>query len=188
MRREFRFAGFGGQGVISLAVIYGQAASIAEGFHAVQTQSYGPESRGGSCHAEVVVAESEIHSPGVTSSHVLVAMSQESFDRFCTHLHERGLVIYDSTMVVVDAEIREKLQKTGATLIGIDATDPADKMGRTIVANIVMLGALSALEPLVKSESILATVLSTVPAATKDLNKKAFELGIQLAAERKAHN
>ncbi len=90
MRKEIRLCGFGGQGIVLAGVILGEAA-VRAGHHAVQTQSYGPESRGGAARAEVVVSSEPIDYPRVTEADVVVALSQPSFDKYGADVKEGGV-------------------------------------------------------------------------------------------------
>ncbi|HOP80709.1 MAG TPA: 2-oxoacid:acceptor oxidoreductase family protein, partial [Armatimonadota bacterium] len=98
-RYEIRLSGSGGQGLILAGIILAEAAAIYEGKEAVQTQSYGPESRGGASKSEVVISGSEIDYPKVTSPDLLLAMTQESCTKYLGDLKEGGIAILDSFFV-----------------------------------------------------------------------------------------
>lgn len=175
-RTEFRFAGFGGQGIISAGRIYGQAAVIHDGSHAVMTQSYGPEARGGACAAQVVVAEGEIDYPNVVRPDVVILMSQEAYGTFGQDLRPGGLMLVDNDLV-------EHEPRPDVRLVEVPATRLAEELGRKIVSNVVMLGALAAASAVVSRDALLAAVLSSVPPHTRDLNERAFEAGYRYVKE-----
>ena len=174
MRKEIRLAGFGGQGVILSGLILAVAAGIHEDKEVAQTQSYGPESRGGACRAEVVISDEEIDYIKPMDPDVLVAMSQPALDRYL------GEVDSGRAAVLVDSSLVSKVPEGVAHLYPIPVTDIAEfKLGRKVVANMVMLGALSAITGIVSREGLEAAVKSTVPGKTVDLNLKALEEGYQ---------
>ena len=170
MRTEIRIGGFGGQGIILAGVILGEAASRA-GFHAVQTQSYGPESRGGAARSEVVVSDAPIDYPRVTNADVIVALSQPAYDKYAGELGEDGWVVVDTAGVEAEGAI------------GMPFTKTAEAVGHKIVTNIVMLGYLGARLEFIDMEVLEATVLANVPKGTEEINRKALAAGRDLAAE-----
>jgi 2-oxoglutarate ferredoxin oxidoreductase subunit gamma len=176
MKKEIRICGFGGQGIILAGVILGEAATRA-GYWAVQTQSYGPESRGGAARAEVVVSSAPIDYPRVTRADVVVALSQAGFDRFGRDVADDGLVLVDGTLV--EAE----------DVLSVPFTKTAEKVGRKIVCNIVMLGFLGALLEVVPHDVLESTILDNIPAGTEDLNRNAVRAGRDLWLRReKGHD
>jgi len=172
-KREIRLAGFGGQGIILSGHILGKAASLYEKKNAVFTQSYGPEARGGSCSADVVVSESHIHYPKVENPDVLVLMSQGALGTYGGSIKENGILIVDEDLVTL-AGHPEK-----ARLWKVPATRIAESMNRKIVANIVMLGAVTALGGVVGYEAMREAVLSSIPPGTEELNLTAFNKGYE---------
>jgi 2-oxoglutarate ferredoxin oxidoreductase subunit gamma len=167
MRREIRICGFGGQGIILAGVILGEAATRA-GYWAVQTQSYGPESRGGAARSEVLISSEPIDYPRVSRADVLVALSQTGFDRYGQEVAPEGVVVVDRDLVAA----------TGARAVPFTMT--AERAGHKIVTNMVMLGYLGALLGLVSDELLEATVLGNVPRGTEDLNRRALRAGREL--------
>src|SRR3989338_10491366 len=107
MRLEVRFAGFGGQGIVLSGVILGKAASIYENKFAVQTQSYGPESRGGAACSEVIISDIEIYYPKAIDSNILVAMSQTAYDRFKKNVQYNGKILIDPDLITISPEDQE---------------------------------------------------------------------------------
>ena len=173
MRLEVRFAGFGGQGIIRSGLMLAMASSIYAGKNAVQTQSYGPESRGGSCKSEVVISEDEIDYPKVDDPDVLVIMSQEAFNLYANTLKSGGTMLLDPNMVP-----RHEF-KGNARIFMIPSTKIAEELGKTIVANVVMLGALIAVTNLTTAEAFKNSLLNNIPKGTEKLNLTAFEKGYE---------
>jgi 2-oxoglutarate ferredoxin oxidoreductase subunit gamma len=172
MKFEIRLAGFGGQGIIRAGLMLAMAACIYEGRNAVQTQSYGPESRGGACKSEVVIADEEIDYPKVVEPDIVVVMSQEAYNTYAETVRKGGILLLDPDMV----PLREHV-KTGVQVYMIPATKIAEQLGKTIIANVVMLGALVAITNLVSLEAFRKSLLSNVPKGTEKLNLAALEKG-----------
>ena len=178
-RYEIRFSGAGGQGLILAGVIMAEAASIYDGIQAVQSQSYGPEARGGASKSEVIISDGPIDYPKATSVDALLALTQEACDKYSHDLKEGGILLIDSDLVHATA---------GRELQGVafPITNTAkNEVGREIVTNIVALGAMVALTEAVTRESAEKAVLARVPAAFLELNKKAFNLGYEKALAAK---
>lgn len=173
MRKEVRFAGFGGQGIIRAGLMLAMASSIYGGKNAVQTQSYGPESRGGSCKSEVVISDEEIDYPKVDDPDVLVVMSQEAFNTYAKTVKPDGTLILDPDMVP------RREFKGNARVFLVPSTKIAEELGKTIVANVVMLGALVALTDLTSVEAFKNSLLGNIPKGTEKLNLAAFEKGYE---------
>jgi len=176
MRQEIRFAGFGGQGIVSAGRIAGQGAVIYDGKHSVLTQSFGPEARGGACAAEVVVSDVPVDYPVVGTPDVAVIMSQEAYGTYARDIKPGGTLILDEDLV-------EHEPRTDVRLLLVPATRIAEGLGRKIVANVVMLGALAAAAPTVSKDALLKAVLAAVPPHTRDLNERAFEAGFRYVKE-----
>ncbi len=173
MRKEVRFAGFGGQGVILAAYILGRAVSVHTPMHATMTQSYGPESRGGACEADVVVSDQEIDTPEVDRPDILVLLSQEAATKNREDARTASLVLSDVDLVQLDDEAARKA-------ISLPFTRTADALGKRIVANMVMLGALTRASAMVPREAMEAAVAESVKPGTRELNLKAFDAGTRL--------
>lgn len=169
-RYEIRLSGSGGQGLILAGIILAEAASIHEGKEAVQTQSYGPESRGGASKSEVVISDAEIDYPKVTSPDLLLAMTQEAADKYIGDLKEGAVAIVDSFFV-------EKWPESPNILALPVTTIAKEATGKTITANIVALGIITALSGIVSRESIEKAVLARVPKGTEEINLKALHSG-----------
>jgi 2-oxoglutarate ferredoxin oxidoreductase subunit gamma len=173
MRIEIRFAGFGGQGIIKSGIITAAAASIYAGKNAVQTQSYGPESRGGACKSEVVISEEEIDFPKVVEPDILVLMSQHAYIDYVDDIKAGGTVILDPDMIP-----REKDSKN-VKVFRVPATKIAEGLGRKIVANIVMLGAFVAITGVLDENAVREAVKDNIPRGTEELNLAAFQKGYE---------
>jgi 2-oxoglutarate ferredoxin oxidoreductase subunit gamma len=169
MRLEIRVAGFGGQGIIRSGLILAMAACIYDKKkrNAVQTQSYGPESRGGACKSEVVISEEEIDFPKIVEPDVLIAM----YNLYVASLKTGGTLLLDPDMVP-----KEK-PTPHFHVFRVPATKIAEELGKSIVANVVMLGAFSSLTSLISDEAVRASVLRNIPKGTEKLNLEAFERG-----------
>ena len=171
MRLEIRFAGFGGQGIIKSGIITAAAACIHGGKNAVQTQSYGPESRGGACKSEVVISEEEIDFPKVVEPDILVVMSQHAYNDYIDDVKSGGIVILDPYMVPREKEL------TKAKIFRVPATKIAEELGRKIVANIVMLGAFVAITNALDENALKESIKANIPKGTEELNLTAFRKG-----------
>ncbi len=174
---EIRFGGFGGQGIIRSGIILGRAASIYDSKFATMNQSFGPEARGGACSSQIVISKDRILYPYVTESDVLVAMSQEGYDKFRAEVNGKtGVVLYDEDLV--------KLKKDkAAKYYPIRATKMAEDLGNRIIANVVMLGFLIAIAKPVSIESMEKTIPESVPSRFVDLNLEAFRKGFNFGLE-----
>ncbi len=171
MRTEIRFAGFGGQGVIKSGIITAAAACVHSAKNAVQTQSYGPESRGGACKSEVVISDEKIDFPKVVEPDILVLMSQHAYNEYAESVKPGGTVILDPDMIPHEKNLKD------AKIFRVPATKIAEELGRKIVANIVMLGAFTAITRLLDQDAIKESVKANIPKGTKELNLEAFKKG-----------
>jgi 2-oxoglutarate ferredoxin oxidoreductase subunit gamma len=180
MRRlltEIRIAGFGGQGVILAAAVIGKAKAIFQGGYATMTQSFGPEARGGSSSAQVILAEEPILYPYVTQPDVLVVMSQAAYTRFAPELKPGGILITEQDLVRVDRF------PPGARAYGVPATRLAEELGRKVVLNIVMVGFFGAVANLLEADALRKAVEDSVPPAMRKLNLAAFEKGYEYGTQ-----
>jgi 2-oxoglutarate ferredoxin oxidoreductase subunit gamma len=173
---EIRIAGFGGQGVILAAAVVGKAAAIYQGGYATMTQSFGPEARGGSSSAQVILSSEPILYPYVTHPDVLVVMSQEAYKRFAPQLKPGGVLITEQELVHID-----KLP-SGIRVYGVPATRLAEELGRKVVLNIVMVGFFGAVTNLVDPDALRKAVADSVPPAMQKLNLQAFDKGFEYGA------
>jgi 2-oxoglutarate ferredoxin oxidoreductase subunit gamma len=169
---EIRFCGFGGQGIILAGYIAGKAATLFDRRHATLTQSYGPESRGGACSAELIISDEPILYPHLLRPDVLVAMSQPAYERYRHELAPGGLLLVDADLV------RPEEESSRVRLYAVPATRLAEELGRSVVANIVMLGFFTAVAQVISEDGMLSAILDSVPAGTEELNRRAFETGL----------
>lgn len=174
-RYEIRFSGSGGQGMILAGIIMAEAAAIYGDKNAVQSQSYGPESRGGASKAEVIISNQPIDYPKATSIDCMLAMTQEACKKYYSDIKKGGILLVDSE------EVKEvphgDFRVIKFPIIGTARED----LGKIIVANIISLGLITGLTGIVSDEAIEKAVLARVPAAFVDLNKKAIQIGLEKA-------
>jgi 2-oxoglutarate ferredoxin oxidoreductase subunit gamma len=173
MRTEVRFAGFGGQGIIKSGIITAASACIHGEMNAVQTQSYGPESRGGACKSEVVISEDDIDFPKVVEPDVLVVMSQHAYNDYADDIKPGGTMILDPDMIPREKDLKD------VKVYRVPATKIAEGLKSKIVANIVMLGAFTAITGIVDQDAIENSIKENIPAGTEKLNIAAFEQGYE---------
>jgi 2-oxoglutarate ferredoxin oxidoreductase subunit gamma len=174
-RYEIRFGGSGGQGIITAAIVLAEAAGVYDGKNVCQTQSYGPESRGGSSKADVVISDKAIDYPKAIKPNLLLAMNQESCDAFFPDLKPEGLLVVDSTLVN---------QTPTSRVIAIPFTEIArKKLKKELVANMVALGAVGVLSQVVSLKSLEAALLGRVPKGTEKINRQALRAGIKAAEQ-----
>ncbi|OPJ57205.1 2-oxoacid:acceptor oxidoreductase family protein [Alkalithermobacter paradoxus] len=176
MKKELRLSGSGGQGLILAGIILAEAA-IRSNMNAVQTQSYGPEARGGASKAEVIISENEINYPKVRKPDILLCLTQKSFQEYSKDLREDGILIVDSSVKIDYNTVTGKIYN-----IPIIET-AVNKVGKAMVANIVALGAIGEVMGIVSQEQLTAAVLERVPEGTEDLNTLALKEGALLIKE-----
>ncbi len=177
-RFEVRLAGEGGQGMILAGVILAEAAAVYDGLNVAQTQSYGPEARGGASRSEVVISHGDIDYPKVMSSDLLLCMSQESCDKFYSQLKEDGCIVVDSTSV---------RRVPSHRAISVPISDLAEEAtGRRITASIVALGVICGLSGVVSRSALEQAVAGRVPRGTEELNLKALTAGFDEADRLRA--
>lgn len=183
MRKEVLFSGFGGQGVILASVILGRAAAVYENLYAVQTQSYGPESRGGASKAEVVISDEPIDYPKTLQPDYAVFFSQEAYNKYLRMVREGARIIVESDLVPHrDEEFEKKLEVLSLPLTGI----AEETTGLSLTMNILTLGVLTAWTEVVSRESIEKAVLDAVPKGTEEINLRALRKGFELGEKAKA--
>ncbi|MEI6079083.1 MAG: 2-oxoacid:acceptor oxidoreductase family protein [bacterium] len=169
---EIRISGYGGQGVILSAMVIGKAAALYEDKFSSLAQAFGPEARGSSCSAQVIVSDEKILYPYLVNSDILIAMSQEAFRKFSPELKAPGTVVYESELVTPEG------LSSDIKTFGIPATRIAEEqLGKSIYLNIVMVGFFTAVTKLVSEDSAKKSVQSLVPGHTIENNMKAFDLG-----------
>jgi 2-oxoglutarate ferredoxin oxidoreductase subunit gamma len=172
---EVRFGGSGGQGVILMGVILAMAGARDHRF-VVQTQSYGPEARGGYSRSDVIISDSQIDYPELQQADLLVALSQAAADEYVRVLRSDGVLVYDSENVTA-------LPPFAGERYGIPFTRLAlGETGRKQTTNILTLGAVVGITGVVTTEALRRAMLAMVPAGTEDVNSKALARGLALDA------
>ena len=171
MKQEIRICGFGGQGVILAGFIIGKAACVFSDFNAVQSQSYGPEARGGAARSEVIVSDEKIGYPRPTGVDVFVAMAQEAFDTY------RGDVRED-TIMIIDPDLVPR-HDIGRPLYKVQVQKIAEELGNKIVTDIAMVGAMTGINDLISVEAVKKAVVDSVPKRFVNLNVNAFDKGLE---------
>jgi 2-oxoglutarate ferredoxin oxidoreductase subunit gamma len=175
-RFEIRFSGLGGQGIITLGKIMGQGLALGHGYNVTQTQSYGPEARGGSSKCDLVISSERISYPKAESLDLLVALSQEACNTYFPYLKKGGILVLESDLVK---------QPPTNQYLGLPFTALArDKVGIVQAMNTVVLGALSFLLPFVNQATMRKSLESVLPAKIRAVNTKAFNLGHRLAKKQ----
>jgi len=173
-RHEVRLCGFGGQGIVLAGYIIGQAATVHEGLNAVFTQDYGPEARGGACRADIIISDRPVLYPYIETPTVLVAMSQAAFEKYFPGAS-------DSTTVIIDEDLVSPPGAATGRVVRMPARRIAEELGRVAVANVAMLGYLTAVTGIVSAEAMQRSILSSVPKGTEELNTTAFKRGLAAA-------
>jgi len=176
---EIRLSGSGGQGLILAGKILAEAAVIYDGKNATQSQSYGPEARGGASRAEVIISDEEIIFPKAQNIDLLLSLTQESCNIYSTDLKEDGILLVDSKLVSEVPEGKYTVYRVPIIDIAVEET------GKTLTANIVALGLVTELSNIVSRKAVESAILSRVPKGTEEMNKKAFLAGLKKAEEIK---
>lgn len=172
-RTEIRIAGFGGQGVVLAGVLFGKTAVLCERKHAIQTQSYGASARGGAARSDVIISEDDIVYPQVTAPDVMVAFTTEALNKYHNELKQDAVLIIDEDLVTPPEGTSFRIYRVPATSIAMN------EFGRRIVANMIMLGFLTALTDVVSIQALEETIRTGVPKGTEELNLAAFRKGVE---------
>lgn len=175
MITKVRITGFGGQGVITAGYILGKAVSIYDNKHSTFTQSYGPEARGSACSSQVIISDEKILYPFIKQQDIMVALSQEGYDKYIQRTVEDGTILIDEDLVEPTNSLPNKIH-----LAKIPTTMLAEKnFSNRIVTNIIMLGFLSSYTGIVTKEAITEAVKSVVPQRMVKLNIDALNFGLE---------
>jgi len=169
-KQEVIVTGFGGQGIVLAGKILGMAAALGDHRESTLVQSYGPESRGGACCAQVIISEKIIQYPYVKMADVLVCMSQSAYEKYKNQIKPEGYLITDRDLVNPDGQ-RE--------VFDISATRMAEELGRSMMANIIMIGFVTAITALISEKAAREAVKTSVPRGTEEMNLKAFTRGFE---------
>lgn len=170
---EVQFSGSGGQGLI-LAAITLASAAVAEGYQVIQTQSYGPEARGGASRADLLIGKEKIYYPHVEKPDIFLALTQQSCDKYLSSVKEKGVAFLDSLFV-------KTVPETFANVIKLPVIQTArDELGNEMVANILALGAINSVTNICSWSFLEKAVLERVPPKYAELNIKALALGKNL--------
>jgi 2-oxoglutarate ferredoxin oxidoreductase subunit gamma len=172
-KTEIKIGGFGGQGVILSGYIIGRAASIYDNKFATMIQVFGPEARGSSASAELIISDETITYPYITTPNLMVLMSQEAYTKFASELIAGGTLITEEELVTPN-NLRKDVQH-----FSIPATRFAEELGKTIVLNIVLMGFTTAISNVVNEQAMIEAVKVSVPKGTEELNLKAFQKGYE---------
>jgi len=176
-RMEIKVGGFGGQGVILSGYIIGRAASIFDDKHATMIQAFGPEARGSSCSAQLIVSSEPIAYPYITTPNLMIIMSQEAYSKFSPELGVGGILITEEDLVIPQ-NLRKDIRH-----FSIPATRFAEELGKKIVVNIVMIGFATAVTGLVSAKAMRKAVSVSVPKGTEELNLRAFDRGYEYGSK-----
>jgi 2-oxoglutarate ferredoxin oxidoreductase subunit gamma len=174
-RYEVRLSGEGGQGLVLAGKILAEAAAIYDNLNATQSQSYGPEARGGASRSEVILSDEDIDYPKAVHIDLLLALTQESCDRYYKDLKENGILLVDQDAVLTVPSGPYRVFKVPIIQIA------RDRVGRALVANIVALCMIAGIANIVSEKAIRAAIEARVPKGTEELNLKAFETGVEQA-------
>lgn len=179
-RYELRLAGEGGQGLVLAGKILAEAAAIYDELNATQSQSYGPEARGGASKSEVIISDGEIDYPKAENLDLQLALTQEALDRYVGDLRPGGWLI-------VDADAVKRLPEADFRVVRVPFGRLArERLGRDVFANIVALGVIVRLSRVVSEAGAEEAILARVPRGTEEQNRKAFHLGLEVADEHLA--
>ena len=171
------FSGSGGQGVITAAIILAEAAVIYEGLNATQAQSYGAAARGGATRSDIIISDKEINFPEVTQPNILVCLTQEAYNTYSSIIRPGGTLITDKRFV-------QTTRKVDAKQIELPMYETVmEKIGKPVVFNICVLGALIGITEILQPQSVMASVAGRVPKDFLTMNNRAFDLGLVLGAQ-----
>ena len=173
-RHRLVFAGSGGQGMITAAIILAEAAVLVEGQNAVQSQSYGAAARGGITRSDVILSHGEIHFPKVIQPNTLICLTQQAYDSFFSIIRPGGILITDDHLVRIDKQAEARIFQ-----LPLYRT-VSEEIGNSVTLNICLLGALQGLTHLVERDSLLRVVRQRVPSKFLEINEKALQLGADL--------
>ncbi len=172
-RYEIRLSGEGGQGLVLAGKILAEAAAIYDDKNATQSQSYGPEARGGASRSDVIISDEEIDYPKALNIDLLLALTQESCNRYTRDLKDDGILL-------VDSEAVRDVPQGNFKIFNLPMVEIAkNEIGKAMVANIVALGIIASLIKIISEDAIESAILARVPKGTENMNLKAFKIGLE---------
>jgi len=176
-RYEIRLSGAGGQGLILVGKVLAEAAAIYDGLNATQSQSYGPEARGGASRSEVIISDGDIDYPKAENIDIMLALTQEACDKYIADLKPDGTLLVDSQMVTI-------IPTGNFKVVALPIIQSAvERLGKFVVSNIIALGVLYRLSAIVSEDAVKHAIRARVPKGTEELNLQAFQTGIALAED-----
>ncbi len=179
MKTEIIIAGFGGQGVLSMGKILAYSG-LLENKEVTWMPAYGPEQRGGTANVTVIVSDERISSPILSKYDVAIVLNQPSLDKFMPKLKPGGILIYDGFGIV------NPPQRDDIRIYRVDAMDKAAEMKNAKVFNMIVLGALLKVCPIVSTDGLKKALYKTLPERHHGLiplNMQAVEEGMKLVNE-----
>ena len=175
-KQEFLLTGTGGQGLILAAIMLAEAG-INAGQNVAQSQSYGPEARGGASRAEVIIGNEAINYPKVENPDFVLTLSQEAYKKYGLHLNDDAVLIVDNSLVT-------EVKPRGRNFYSLPITLAArTHFGSEQSANVVALGVVASLSGKIPMENVLQAVQQRAPKGTAEKNIKALELGWQMGVK-----
>jgi 2-oxoglutarate ferredoxin oxidoreductase subunit gamma len=177
MKYEMRLSGSGGQGLVLAGRILAEAAALYDELNATQSQSYGPEARGGASRSDVIISDQDIEFPKTGKLDLLLAFTKDAADSYVEDLAEGGMLIIDEDVVTEPPAGDFRLVKVPFQRLG------REKFDRPVVANIIACGVIACLCGHISTEGVRAATLSRVPRGTEDINLSALELGLDVGRD-----
>lgn len=175
-KKEIRLSGSGGQGLITAGIILAKAA-VLDDILVTQTQSYGPESRGGASRADVIISKKKFYFPEATKCDILLTLTQKACDKYSQDLKGSGILIADTTFVKNITILNSKVYEVPFTKIA------EEKLGSVLPTNIMSLGFIVKLTKVVTQKSLKQAVKNSVKSQYVDMNMKAINIGFELASK-----
>jgi 2-oxoglutarate ferredoxin oxidoreductase subunit gamma len=174
-KKQIIFGGCGGQGIILSGIITADAAAL-DGLNVVETQNYGPESRGGASRSDVIISDADIYYPEVINADIMVLLSQESYERYRSYANSNTIIISDE-----DILIKGFLNVNKYNIIKY----AYNNLKKPFTVNMISLGILQGLTEVVSFNSMKSAIEKNVPGRTFDINFNAFLHGTGMVNQRK---
>jgi 2-oxoglutarate ferredoxin oxidoreductase subunit gamma len=175
-KKEIRLSGSGGQGLITAGIILARAA-VLDKVNVTQTQSYGPESRGGASRADVIIGNVEFYYPEAVTFDILLSLTQEACDKYSMNLKDDGILIVDSSLVKNTSIQDAMIYSEPFTQVALE------KLGSILPTNILSLAFLVKITNVVSENSLKNAIASSVRLQYVDMNLKAMKIGCRLASK-----